>query len=38
LKGYLPTGEEQRQRMEDYLLYAGVVAVFAIATYLLLFD
>jgi len=24
--------------MEDYLLYAGVVAVFAIATYLLVFD
>ena len=38
LKSYLPRDEEQRRRMEDYLLYAGVVTVFAIATYLLVFD
>lgn len=38
LKGCLPAGEEQCRRMEDYLLYTGMVAVFAIATYLLVFD
>ncbi len=35
---YLPDDPEGRRRLEDYLLYAGVVLVVVIATYLVVFD